>query len=199
MIHLIGVGGWIGIGVVVVVILLIIFFISWAINVYNKLVKGRNQVKNQFSQIDVQLKRRFDLIPNLVETVKGYAKHEEGILKQFAEARTMYQSAKSADDIEGMAKADAKFTSGFNALVNAVKENYPELKANSNFQTLINELKDTENKIAYQRQFYNDVVLSYNNRREMFPSSIIAGMFNFKEEKFFQTDEASRENVKVEF
>lgn len=193
---LMSVGGWVAIGVVA---LIVILMIGWAIGVYNKLVKGRNKVKNQFSQIDVQLKRRFDLIPNLVETVKGYAKHEEEILTKFAEARTMYQNAKSADDVEGMAKADARLTSGFNALVNAVKESYPELQANANFQNLMNELKDTENKIAYQRQFYNDVVLSYNNMREVFPSSLIAGMFNFKEEKYFESDEESRQNVKVQF
>ena len=192
-------GGWIAIAVVAVIVIAIIALIGWAIGVYNKLVKGRNKVKNQFSQIDVQLKRRFDLIPNLVETVKGYAKHEEGILTKFAEARTMYQNAKSADDIEGMAKADARLTSGFNALVNAVKESYPELQANANFQDLMKELKETEDKIAYQRQFYNDVVLSYNNMREVFPSSIIAGMFNFKEEKYFESDEESRQNVKVQF
>ncbi len=193
---LLGIGGWIAIGVVVLlIILLIIFFVS----TYNKLVKGRNKVKNQFSQIDVQLKRRFDLIPNLVETVKAYASHEKDILEKFATARTMYQQASSNSDVEGMAKADAKLTSGFNALVNAVREQYPDLQANQNFQKLMAELTDTENKISYQRQFYNDVVLSYNNAREVFPSVIVANMFGFKEEKFFQADEESRQNVKVQF
>ncbi|CDC42052.1 lemA family protein [Firmicutes bacterium CAG:449] len=193
---LLGIGGWIAIGVVVLlIILLIIFFVS----TYNKLVKGRNKVKNQFSQIDVQLKRRFDLIPNLVETVKAYASHEKDILEKFAAARTMYQQASSNSDVEGMAKADAKLTSGFNALVNAVREQYPDLQANQNFQKLMAELTDTENKISYQRQFYNDVVLSYNNAREVFPSVIVANMFGFKEEKFFQADEESRQNVKVQF
>lgn len=193
---LLGIGGWIAIGVVVLlIILLIIFFVS----TYNKLVKGRNKVKNQFSQIDVQLRRRFDLIPNLVETVKAYASHEKDILEKFATARTMYQQASSNSDVEGMAKADAKLTSGFNALVNAVREQYPDLQANQNFQKLMAELTDTENKISYQRQFYNDVVLSYNNAREVFPSVIVANMFGFKEEKFFQADEESRQNVKVQF
>lgn len=193
---LLGLGGWIAIAVVAVLVILIVI---WGVSTYNKLVKGRNKVKNQFSQIDVQLKRRFDLIPNLVETVKGYAAHEKDILEKFAQARTMYQTARADGDVEKMAKANSFFGGGINALVNAVKEQYPQLQANQNFQNLMKELKETEDKIAYQRQFYNDVVLSYNNSRELFPSSIIAGMFNFKEEKFFETDEASRENVQVKF
>ena len=193
---LLGLGGWIAIAVVAVLVILIVI---WGVSTYNKLVKGRNKVKNQFSQIDVQLKRRFDLIPNLVETVKGYATHEKDILEKFAKARTMYQTARADGDVEKMAKANSFFGGGINALVNAVKEQYPQLQANQNFQNLMKELKETEDKIAYQRQFYNDVVLSYNNSRELFPSSIIAGMFNFKEEKFFETDEASRENVQVKF
>ena len=193
---LLGLGGWIAIAVVAVLVILIVI---WGVSTYNKLVKGRNKVKNQFSQIDVQLKRRFDLIPNLVETVKGYATHEKDILEKFAQARTMYQTARADGDVEKMAKANSFFGGGINALVNAVKEQYPQLQANQNFQNLMKELKETEDKIAYQRQFYNDVVLSYNNSRELFPSSIIAGMFNFKEEKFFETDEASRENVQVKF
>lgn len=199
MITLISIGGWIGIAIAVVVVILLIALVVWGIKVYNKLVRMRNQVKNQFSQIDVQLKRRFDLIPNLVETVKGYATHEKDILEKFAQARTMYQAARQNDDVAGMAEANSFFGSGINALVNAVHEQYPELQANENFQNLMAELKDTENKIAYQRQFYNDVVLSYNNLRELFPSSIIANMFSFKAEKFFECDETSRENVKVQF
>ena len=198
-VNLINTGLIIGLSIGAVVLILIIVLVAWIIKTYNNLVKSRNQVKNQFSQIDVQLKRRFDLIPNLVETVKGYAKHEEGILKQFAEARTMYQNAKNNDDVVGLANADARFTSGINALVNAVKETYPELQAIQNFQSLMSELRGTEDKISYQRQFYNDVVLSYNNLREVFPSSLIANMFNFKEEKFYEAEEASRENVKVQF
>ena len=198
-VNLINTGLIIGLSIGAVVLILIIVLVAWIIKTYNNLVKSRNQVKNQFSQIDVQLKRRFDLIPNLVETVKGYAKHEEGILKQFAEARTMYQNAKNNDDVVGLANADARFTSGINALVNAVKETYPDLQANQNFQSLMSELRGTEDKISYQRQFYNDVVLSYNNLREVFPSSLIANMFNFKEEKFYEVEEASRENVKVQF
>ena len=185
-------GVWITIGVIVLIAL-------YVVNTYNTFVKLRNRVKDQWAQIEVQLKRRFDLIPNLVETVKGYATHEKDILEKFAQARTMYQTARADGDVEKMAKANSFFGGGINALVNAVKEQYPQLQANQNFQNLMKELKETEDKIAYQRQFYNDVVLSYNNSRELFPSSIIAGMFNFKEEKFFETDEASRENVQVKF
>lgn len=199
MVTLLSTGGWIGLGVLALFIILIIWLISWAIKSYNKLVKERNKVRNQFSQIDVQLKRRFDLIPNLVETVKGYASHEKSILEEFAKARQLYANASKEQDIEGLAKADAKLTKGFNVLVNAVKEQYPELNANENFQKLMSELTETENKIAYQRQFYNDVVMSYNNLREVFPNSIIANMFNFKEEKAFIADSESRENVKVQF
>lgn len=183
----------------IIVIAVIVLIILWIISTYNSLVVLRNRVKDQWAQIDVQLKRRFDLIPNLVETVKAYASHEKDILEKFAAARTMYQQASSNSDVEGMAKADAKLTSGFNALVNAVREQYPDLQANQNFQKLMAELTDTENKISYQRQFYNDVVLSYNNAREVFPSVIVANMFCFKEEKFFQADEESRQNVKVQF
>lgn len=199
LVTLLGIGGWIGIGIGILVLILIICLISWFIKTYNKLVKSRNTVKNQFHQIDVQLQRRFDLIPNLVETVKGYASHEKDILTQFAKARAMYNSAHDANDVKGLAKADATFTSGINALVNAVKEQYPELQANSNFQNLMAELKDTENKISYQRQFYNDVVLQYNNQREVFPSTIVASMFAFKEADYYEADEESRKGVKVQF
>lgn len=182
---------------VVFIIALILFLVG--VSIHNNLVKARNKVKNQFAQIDVQLKRRFDLIPNLVETVKGYTNHEEKILISFAEARTIYQKASETNDINEMAKANNTISKGINAFVNAVKEQYPELHANENFQNLMKELKDTEEKISYQRQFYNDVVLSYNNMVESFPKSIIAKMFNFKTEAFFKTDEASRENPQVKF
>lgn len=196
MVTLLSLGGLIGIIIAIVLVIAIVF---WGISAYNKLVKERNKVRNQFSQIDVQLKRRFDLIPNLVETVKGYTDHEKDILDQFAKARQMYTDASKEQDVEGLAKADAKLTSGFKVLVNAVKEQYPELKANENYQKLMAELTETENKIAYQRQFYNDVVMSYNNLRELFPKSIIASLFKFKEEKYFAADDESRENVKVKF
>ena len=190
---LLGIGGWIAIGVVVLlIVLLIIFFVS----TYNKLVKGRNKVKNQFSQIDVQLKRRFDLIPNFVETVKGYATHESEIFTKFADARKLYGEASS----EGSVQKAAEASNQLNKLVAFTIEKYPELKADKNFGELQNVLKETEDKIAYTRQFYNDVVLSYNNLREKFPGNIIANMFSFKEAELFKVeDEAVKNNVKVSF
>lgn len=196
---LMSVGAIVGIVIAAVIVLVIVILVAWVISMYNRLVTNRNKVRNQFSQIDVQLKRRFDLIPNLVETVKGYANQEKEILNNFAEARKMYDNSRKVDDIAGLAKADARLTSGFNALVNAVQERYPELKSNENFKQLMNELTETENKISYQRQFYNDVVLSYNNSREVFPNVIIANMFGFKAEPFFEADEESRQNVQVKF
>ena len=186
---------WIVIGIVVV---LIIAIIAWFIGVYNKLVKSRNKVKNSWSQIDVQLKRRFDLIPNLVETTKGYAKHESGIWESFAKARDVYAQASEKGDVAGMSQANNMLTSTLSKLM-AVSEAYPELKANTHFTSMMSELSNTEDKIAYTRQFYNDVVMSYNNLREVFPSSIVASMFGFKEAELFKADEASRENVKVQF
>ena len=187
--------GWIIFGVVLV---LIFALVSWFIGVYNKLVKARNRVKNSWSQIDVQLKRRFDLIPNLAETVKGYAKHEAGIFEEFARARNVYSQASAKGDIAGMSEANTMLSGALSRLI-AVSEAYPELKANTNFESMMEELSKTEDKIAYARQFYNDVVMSYNNLREVFPGSIVANMFAFKEAELFTIDEASRENVKVQF
>ena len=178
-----------------VVVALLVF---WIIRCYNKLVEQRNRVKNAWSQIDVQLKRRFDLIPNLVETVKGYTKHEASILEEFAKARNVYSQASSKGDVAGMSEANNMLRSTLSRLI-AVSEAYPELKANTHFTSMMSELSETEDKIAYARQFYNDVVLTYNNTREMFPGSIVANMFAFKEAEFFKADEASRENVKVQF
>jgi len=187
--------GWIVFGVVLV---LVIAIIGWFVSVYNKLVKSRNKVKNSWSQIDVQLKRRFDLIPNLTETVKGYAKHESGIFEEFAKARNVYAQASGKGDIAGMSEANNMLSGVLSRLI-AVSEAYPELKANTNFTSMMQELSNTEDKIAYTRQFYNDVVMTYNNLREVFPSSIVAAMFGFKEAELFKIDEASRENVKVQF
>ncbi len=190
-----GAGLWIAIILLVVIVLLGAFVVS----IYNKLVKARNRVKNSWSQIDVQMKRRFDLIPNLVETTKGYAKHESAIFLEFAEARKAYNKASTENSIEGVAEANNMLSSTLSRLM-MVKEAYPELKADKNFAVMMEELKDTENKIAYTRQFYNDVVLTFNNLREVFPSNIIANMFNFKEEQLFKVDdEIERKNVKVEF
>ncbi len=192
---LVSVGGWIGIGVAVLVVVLIIAIIAWAIGMYNKLVDKRNKVKNSWAQIDVQLKRRFDLIPNFVETVKGYATHESEIFTKFADARKLYGEASS----EGSVQKAAEASNQLNKLVAFTVEKYPELKADKNFGELQNVLKETEDKIAYTRQFYNDVVLSYNNLREKFPGNIIANMFSFKEAELFKVDDASREAPTVKF
>lgn len=198
MLTFIGTGAIIGIVIAVVIVLLIIWLVSWFIKTFNKLVKSRNKVRNSFSQIDVQLKRRFDLIPNLVETVKGYANHEKSILEEFAKARQMYQHAASTNSINEMADASNMITNTLSRLM-VVQEQYPALKADAQFNKMMSELRDTEDKITYARQFYNDVVLQHNNLVEMFPTSIVANMKNFKTEEFFKANEAERENVKVSF
>ena len=196
---LIGVGGWIGIGVAVLFLILIIVLVSWLIKSYNALVQLRNKVKNAFSQIDVQLKRRFDLIPNLVETVKGYANLEKGIWEEFGRARGLYQSASKSGDVQGMAQANESLGGVVSRLM-VVQEQYPTLKADAQFISLTDELKNTEKQVAYARQFYNDIVQKYNNKIEMFPSNIIAGMFHFELAKFFEIEkEEQREAPKVQF
>jgi len=186
--------------IVVVVVLVLVGLVAWVISIYNKLVKARNRVENSWAQIDVQLKRRFDLIPNLVETVKGYTKHEADIFGEFAKARQMYDTAKDANSVKAMAEADANLNKALNIAVNAVQERYPELKANANYQQLMDELKDCENKISYNRQFYNDTVLNYTNLKQLFPSNIIASMFKFEDKEYFKVDEVEqREAPKVSF
>lgn len=180
--------GWI---IFIIVILLVIFVIS----IYNSLVTLRQRVKNAWSQIEVQLQRRFDLIPNLVETVKGYAKHEKTTLEEVIQARNTYLSANSTEE---KLNADKNLNGAINKLF-ALAESYPDLKANENFVALQNELSETESKITYARQFYNDSVLALNNKIEMFPSSIVANMFHFEKEKFFEADENERKNVEVKF
>lgn len=182
--------------IIIAVVAVVLLFVI--INVYNGLVRMRNKVRNAWSQIDVQLKRRFDMIPNLVETVKGYAKHESGIFEEFAKARNMYNQAAQANNVEGMAQANNALTGTLTRLL-AVREAYPELKANTNFQTLMADLKDTEDKISYSRQFYNDIVLKYNNFREVFPRVIFAKIFGFKSAAFFEVMQEERQNVKVSF
>ena len=163
---------------------------------YNRLVMLRNRVEAAWSQIDVQLKRRYDLVPNLVETVKGYASHERQTLESVIAAR---QQAISAQGVEEQAQAENLLTGALRQLF-AVAEAYPDLKANQNFLALQEELTGTEGRIAFARQFYNDQVLQYDNAREQFPSSIFAGMFNFLEAKYFEPEEAaSREPVRVDF
>jgi LemA protein len=162
---------------------------------YNILVKLRNRVKDQWAQIDVLLKRRADLIPNLVETVKGYAKHESETLESVIAARNKLVGAKT---VEEEIAADGELSRALGRLM-AVAESYPDLKANTNFLDLQNNLRDTEDKIQYARQFYNDAVMKYKNKIEMFPSNIVAGMFNFKPEAFFEATEADKEVPKVQF
>ncbi len=174
-----------------IVVLLALYFVS----TYNGLVKLRNMVKDQWSQIDVLLKRRADLIPNLVETVKGYAKHESGTLEAVIAARN---KAVSATTTEEEMKANGELSGALNRLF-ALAESYPDLKANTNFMDLQNNLKETEDKISYARQFYNDAVLKYKNKLEVFPSNIVAGMFSFKPEPFFEAVGEERENPKVKF
>ena len=178
--------------ILIIVGVLIVFL---AISVYNKLIALRNRVKDQWAQIDVQLKRRFDLIPNLVETVKGYTKHESETLEAVIKARNTYVSATLPED---QMKADGELTKAISKLF-ALTESYPELKANTNFQALQQELTETESKIASARQFYNDTVMVYNNKVAMVPSNIIASLFRFEKEAFFEANETERQNVQVKF
>lgn len=166
------------------------------IAMYNGLVTSRQKVKNAWSQIDVQLQRRFDLIPNFVETVKGYMQHEKDTLTKVTELRTSWANATTVDE-----KAELNNQlSGALKTIMAVSENYPDLKANQNFMELQEELRNTENKISFSRQFYNDTVTMYNTKLEVFPSNIIANMFAFKPETLFAAEsEEARKNVKVDF
>lgn len=168
----------------------------FVIGIYNSLVGSRNQVRNGWSQIDVQLKRRYDLIPNLIETVKGYVKHEQGTLENITKARAQAMGAGSVGE---RARAEGALTDAVNKFL-VVAESYPDLKANQNFLALQEELRSTENKIAFSRQNYNDQVLTYNNKLDMFPSNVIGGMFGFKSEEFFKVESAAeRQAPKVQF
>lgn len=182
---------WIWIIVGVIVLLLII----WIVATYNGLISLRNRKDDQWSQIDVQLKRRADLIPNLVETVKGYAKHEKGTLEDVVKARNNFVTASTPEE---EMKASGEITQALSRLF-ALSENYPDLKANQNFVSLQNDLKETEDKISIARQFYNDTVLTYNNKVEMVPSNIVAGLFGFKKAAFFEIEEADKAAPKVSF
>jgi LemA protein len=191
--------------IVVAVALLVLF---WAVGAYNRLVSLRNQFKNAFSQIDVQLKRRYDLIPNLVETARGYMKHERETLEAVIAARNQAVSANAkaaidpanASAVQQMAAAEGALTSSLGRMF-ALSEAYPDLKANQNMMQLTEELTSTENRIAFARQAYNDGVMQYNNAREQFPGSIIAGMFAFTPGELLQSTEAPEERkpVKVTF
>jgi LemA protein len=184
----------------VLIVLLFIFIVLGVpvliiIGLYNKLVKLRNRSENAWHQIDVQLQKRADLVPNLVETVKGYAAHEKGVLEEVTKARSIYSQAGTMKE---KAEATNMLTGALKTLF-AVVENYPELKANQNFLLLQEELSGIESKIAYSRQFYNDVVLSFNNAQQVFPSSIIARWFGFKPREYFEIQETKREAPRVDF
>lgn len=178
---------WVMVGIFALIILYIVL-------TFNSLIILRNRVNNAWSQINVQLKRRYDLIPNLVNTVKGYMKHEKGVLTEITKMRsslvsgTMSQKAKASDAITNALKT-----------LFAVAENYPKLQASENFKMLQEELAGTESKIAFSRQFYNDNVMTLNNKIQQFPSNMIANMLNFKEREFFKTGESEKKPVKVEF
>ena len=177
-------------------LVILIVVIAYMVITYNNLVVARQKVKNAWSQIDVQLQRRFDLIPNFVETVKGYMAHEKDTLAKVTELRTSWANAGTVNE-----KAELNNQlSGALKTIMAVSENYPDLKANQNFLDLQEELRNTENKISFSRQFYNDSVTIYNTKLEVFPSNIIAGFFKFSAETLFATEsDEARKNVKVNF
>jgi len=179
----------------IIIVIIIIVIAALVIANYNVLVTRRNRVKNAWSQIDVQLKRRYDLIPNLVETVKGYAAHERELFEKVTQARA---SAISSRTVADTAKANNALTETLKSLF-AVAENYPILKANENFMRLQEELSATENKIAFARQFYNDETMSYKITIEKFPSNIIATIFRFTPEELYHIPETEKEPVKVSF
>jgi LemA protein len=183
-------------GLLVLLLIIIAVVVLIVIGMYNRLVTFRNRCDNAWSQVDVQLRRRYDLIPNLVETVKGYAKHESGVFERVTQARA---AAVNAQTVKDQGQAENVLTGALKSLF-AVAENYPDLKANQNFLMLQEELAGTEGKVAYARQFYNDNVMKFNMSQQVFPSSIIAGMFNFKPRDYFQIeDEVVRGPVKVSF
>ena len=179
-----------------IILLIVLVVVVAVIGAYNSLVRLRNQVDNAWSQIDVQLKRRHDLIPNLIETVKGYMQHERGTLEAVTNARSQAMGAKGVAET---AKAEGVLGKALSKFLLTV-EAYPDLKANQNFLALQEELSSTENKIAFSRQAYNDQVLFFNNKTQMFPSNIIAGMFNFSKREFFEIEDAAEKAVpKVSF
>ncbi len=180
----------------IIVIIVVVVLVGLVIASYNGLVRSRNQVENAWSQIDVQLKRRLDLIPNLVETVKGYAAHERETLTAVVEARNAAIAA--PDTPKAQANADGVLSGALRQLF-ALSESYPDLKANQNFLALQEELTATEGRVAYARQFYNDSVLTYDNKLESFPTVILAKMFNFESREYFEADEQARTAPTVEF
>jgi LemA protein len=178
-----------------IIIGFVVLIVLYVWMIYNGLVTAKLRVTEALSQIDILLKRRTDLIPNLIETVKGYAKHEKGLMEEVTKARTDLMHARST---EKKAEANNMLSDTLKSLF-AVAESYPNLKANENFAKLQDELADTENKISYSRQFYNSNVLDYNTKIAIFPNSMIASMFGFKPETFFAASEEEKKNVKVSF
>lgn len=189
---------------IIVAVLLVVAF--WLVGTYNRFVTLRNRVKESWSDIEVQLRRRYDLIPNIVNTVKGYAKHEESTLNAVTQARTQATqmnvdpSTASPEEMQKFAEAQGAISSGLGRLL-AIAENYPDLKASANFLELQRELSDTENKLQSARRFYNSTVTDMNNKVEQFPSNVLAGMFGFAAQQFFDVDDTpeARENVEVKF
>ena len=180
-------------GILIVLIIVVALSIFYS---YNGLIESKNRVKNAWSQIDVQLQRRFDLIPNLVESVKGYMEHEKSVLEKVTELRTSWANAGT---ISEKAELDNQLSGALKTIM-SVSENYPELKANQNFSELQEELRNTENKISYSRQFYNYAVTKYNNKLEMVPTNMIASMFKFEPAELYRVDaEEVKQNVKVQF
>ena len=169
--------------------------VLWAILTYNRFVALKNRIENGWSQIDVQLRRRYDLIPNLIETVKGYAAHEKGVFEEVTKARS---SMMNAQTVQEQGEAQNVITGALKSLF-AVAEAYPDLKANQNFMQLQEELSGTESKIAYARQFYNDSVMSFNSMVQSFPAKLIAGMGGFKQHEYFPMEDVAREPVRVQF
>ena len=180
---------------IIVIIAIVVILILWYFMTYNSLVGLRNRVKDGWAQIDVQLKRRADLIPNLVETIKAYAKHEKDTLEDVVKARNTFVSANTPEE---EMKASNELSNTISKLL-MLQEAYPELKANTNFMSLQDDLKETEDKISVMRQFYNDTVMKYNNKVEMVPSCIVANMAHFKKETFFEVAEKERDVPKVDF
>ena len=180
----------------IIILVVVVALVLYGIASYNGLIRGRNQVENAWSQIDVQLKRRIDLIPNLIETVKAYAAHEKSTLEAVINARNAAMAAPASP--HGQAEADNQMTGALRQIF-ALGEAYPDLKANQNFLALQEELSATEGRVAYARQFYNDSVLSYNNKLQAFPTVFFAQMLKFEKREYFETDEAAREVPKVQF
>ncbi len=185
--------------ILIILIVVIAAIIVWLIAIYNGLIKSKNRVEEAWSDIDVQLKRRYNLIPNLVETVKGYAAHEKETLEKVVQARNAAMSAQSGGDAKKLAEAENVLSSTLKSIF-ALSESYPDLKANQNFLELQRELSDTENKIQASRRFYNGNVRDFNTKLEVFPTNMIAKQLKFEKKEFFEIKEAEeKKNVKVEF